>query len=95
MHFALVAYDKPNAPNRRLDARPEHLKYLESLGDKLLLAGPFLDEQGGMVGSIVIIEAENMAEAETTFRADPFYINGVFDSITIKPYRIGINNTKK
>lgn len=95
MQYALVAYDKPNALQRRLDVRPDHLKFLEGLGERLLLAGPFLDEAGNMAGSIVIIEADSLGEAEATFREDPFYINGVFDSVTIKPYRIGINNTKK
>lgn len=95
MQYALVAYDKPNALQRRLDVRPDHLKHLESLGDKLVLAGPFLDEQGNMVGSIVVVEADSLAEAEAALRSDPFVLNGVFDSMTIKPFRIGINNTKK
>jgi hypothetical protein len=95
LHYALIAHDKPNALQRRLDTRPDHLKHLESLGDKLVLAGPFLDEQGNMVGSIVIVEADSLVEAEAALREDPFVINGVFDSMTIKPFRIGINNTKK
>lgn len=95
MQYALIAYDKPNALQRRLDVRPDHLKHLEALGDRLVLAGPFLDEQGNMVGSIVVIEADSLPEAEATLREDPFVINGVFDSMTIKPFRIGINNTKK
>jgi uncharacterized protein len=95
LQYALIAYDKPNALQRRLDVRPDHLKHLEALGDRLVLAGPFLDEQGNMVGSIVVIEADSLPEAETTLREDPFVINGVFDSMTIKPFRIGINNTKK
>jgi uncharacterized protein YciI len=95
LQYALVAYDKPNALQRRLDVRPDHLKHLESLGDKLVLAGPFLDEQGNMVGSIVVVEADSLAEAEAALRSDPFVLNGVFDSMTIKPFRIGINNTKK
>lgn len=95
MQYALIAYDKPHALQRRLDVRPDHLKHLESLGDRLVLAGPFLDEQGNMVGSIVVIEADSLAEAEASLREDPFVLNGVFDSVTIKPFRIGINNTKK
>jgi len=95
LQYALIAYDKPNALQRRLDVRPDHLKHLESLGDRLVLAGPFLDEQGNMVGSIVVVEADSLAEAEAALREDPFVLNGVFDSMTIKPFRIGINNTKK
>ena len=48
-----------------------------------------------MVGTILILEAESYDEAKATFDRDPFMRGGVFDSVTIKPYRIGINNTKK
>lgn len=92
MLFALVAYDKPGSVERRMAIRPEHLKHLESLGQRLKLAGPFLDEKGNMVGSIVLMEAESLEAAEADFRRDPFVAQGLFDSITIKPWKIGINN---
>ena len=95
MHFAIVAYDKPNGLQHRMDVRPDHLAHLDTLGDKLVLAGPFLDDKGDMVGSFMVIEADSLAEAEATFGRDPFVKSGVFDSITIKPWRLGINNTKK
>ncbi|MDB5538658.1 MAG: YciL protein [Devosia sp.] len=95
MHYAIVAYDKPNGLAHRLAVRPDHLKHLETLGDRLVLAGPFLDSNGDMVGSFMVIEAESLEDAEATFGSDPFVINGVFDSITIKPWRLGINNTSK
>jgi uncharacterized protein YciI len=92
--YALVAYDKPNGLKRRMEARPEHLKHLEDLGDQLSLAGAFLDSEGGMVGSIVVIEAGSQEEAEATFRRDPYVTQDVFDSMTVKPFRIAINKTK-
>jgi uncharacterized protein YciI len=95
MYYAFVGYDRPNGLPRRMAARPEHLKHLESLGDKLLLAGPFLDDNGDMVGSLVVIEAESEKEAEEIFARDPFVSNRIFDSITIKPWRLGVNNTRK
>ena len=95
MHYAIVAYDKPNGLAHRMEVRPDHLKHLDSLGDRLLLAGPFLDDKGDMVGSFMVIEAQSQKDAEQTFARDPFVARGVFDSITIKPWNLGINNTKK
>ena len=95
MHYAIVAYDKPNGLAHRMEVRPEHLKHLDTLGERLLIAGPFLDDKGDMVGSFMVIEAESHADAVATFTKDPFVARGVFDSITIKPWRVGINNTKK
>lgn len=90
----MIAYDRPNGLKRRMDARPEHLKHLQDLGDQLSLAGAFLDDEGNMVGSIVLIEASSQEEAEAKFDTDPYVVNGVFDSMTVKPFRIAINKTK-
>ena len=95
MHYAIVAYDKPNSLERRMAIRPDHLKHLETLGDRLLLAGPFLDEKGDMLGSFMVITADSQEDAEATFGRDPFVKQGLFDSITIKPWKLGINNTSK
>ena len=80
---------------RRLEIRPEHLKFLDSLGDQLVLAGPFLADNGDMVGSIVVIEAETLEAAQGVFTRDPFMRGNLFDSITIKPWRLGVNKTHK
>ena len=78
MLFSLVAYDRPNSVARRLEIRPDHLKFLVSLGDQLVLAGPFLADNGDMVGSIVVIEAETLDAARDTFGRDPFMIGNLF-----------------
>jgi uncharacterized protein YciI len=91
MLFALVAYDRPNAVARRLEMRPEHLKHLESLGDTLKLAGPFLNDAGEMIGTIMVIEAESLEGAREIFGRDPFMANNLFDSVTIKPWKVTIN----
>ena len=92
MLFALIAYDKPNGLPERLKARPDHLEFLKSLGDRLKLAGAFLDPAGEMNGSLVVIETENQGEAEAAFGRDPYLQRGVFGSYEIRPYRIAINH---
>ena len=92
MQFALIAYDRPGSAHRRTEMRPEHLKHLETLGEALKLAGPFLDDSGNMIGSIMVIEAESLEAARAIFARDPFMQNDLFDSVTIKPWRLTINN---
>ena len=94
MLFALVALDAPNSVERRMAIRPEHLKHLDALGDKLILAGPFLDDKDQGIGSIVVIEAASLDEARAMFGRDPFMRENLFDQVTIKPWRLGINKTK-
>ena len=91
MLFALIAYDKPNGLPERMRIRPSHMQHLESLGDKLKLAGPFLDPAGEPNGSIMVIEAENQGEAEQLFGRDPFVAEGVFGTYEIRPWRATIN----
>ena len=94
MLFALVAHDRPNAVARRLELRPDHLKHLDALGDTLLLAGPFLADNGDMVGSIVVIEAETLDAAREIFARDPCMVGNLFYSVTIKPWKLVVNNSK-
>jgi uncharacterized protein YciI len=94
--FALVAQDRPGHVALRMEARPAHLKYLEEdLGDSLVLAGPFTNDNGEGVGSIVVIEAPSLDEARAMFARDPYAQRGLFDSITIKPWKLVFNKTVK
>lgn len=93
MLFAFVGYDKPNGLAHRMEVRPDHLAHLDSLGDTLVMAGPFLDANGDMNGSFMVIEAESQAAAEAIYARDPFVARGVFGSYEIRPWKIGINRT--
>lgn len=93
MLYAMIAKDAPGALQTRLDTRPVHLEHLNSLGKKLVFAGALLDAEEQPEGSIVIFEAETLAEAEALAAADPFVPAGVFASYEVKRWRIAINNT--
>ncbi len=94
MLFALVALIAQfGRPPSRNPARPS--EFLDTLGDQLVLAGPFLDDKGDMVGSIVVVEAETLDAAREIFGRDPFMQGNLFDSVTIKPWRLGVNKTHK
>ncbi len=92
MLFALIAEDTSD-PQKRLDARADHLKHLESLGDRVVLAGPFSSKEGVMNGSFMVIEADSFEEAEALYKQDPFMQRGVFASFSIRPWKLSINNT--
>lgn len=85
MLYALTCLDKPGALQIRLDTRAAHLEYLNASG-KATLAGPFI-EGGQPVGSLVVIEAEGMAEAQAFADADPYARAGLFASVTIREWR--------
>jgi uncharacterized protein YciI len=90
--FAVIAEDHENGLEHRLAVRPSHLKHLETLGDKLVFAGPFLDAGEKASGSLMVIEAADQAAAEAMVAEDPFVRQGVFKSYQVRRWSWGINN---
>ena len=88
MLFAAMCHDKPDGLSVRLATRDAHVAWLKGMGARVRIAGPFLDETGEiMQGSIVVIEAEDLAAAKATFAEDPYAKAGLFASVEIRPWR--------
>ncbi len=80
----------------RAAERPAHLDYLLSHQDKLLAGGAMLeDDLEGALGSVIIYDTEDRAEAEAFAAGDPFAKAGLFDSVTIQPWRKAFFNFEK
>ena len=96
MLFALICTDKPDSVAVRMQNRPEHVAYLKSLGDALVFAGPFLEEDGKtMCGSLVVIEAPSMDAARNIAAGDPFAKIGLFASVEIRPWLWAMNKPER
>ncbi len=92
MLFALICTDKPGHLQTRLDNRPAHLAWLESLGVNTKAAGPFLGDDGKPSGSLVIIAAETIEAARQLAAKDPYAIAGLFQTVDIRPWNWVVNN---
>jgi uncharacterized protein YciI len=96
MLFAAICTDKPGSLDKRKANRPEHLAYLKSLGDALVLAGPFTEEDGtSMNGSLIVVEAASLADARKIIDGDPFAKAGIFANVEIRPWLWSINRPSK
>jgi uncharacterized protein YciI len=92
MLYALICTDKTGSLATRKAKRPEHLAYLKSLGDKLVLAGPFTEEDGAsMNGSLIVVEAGSVEEARQLGAGDPFAQAGIFETVEVRPWIWSIN----
>ncbi|UAB88836.1 YciI family protein [Ruegeria sp. SCSIO 43209] len=85
MLIALIARDKAGALQTRLDNRTAHLAYIEETG-VVAQAGPLLDGDA-MIGSLVILDVENLAAAEAWAANDPYALAGLFDSVELIPWK--------
>ncbi|CUH86585.1 YciI-like protein [Phaeobacter sp. CECT 5382] len=82
MLIALIARDKPDHLQTRVDNRAAHLAYIEETG-VVAQAGPLLDQNGEMAGSLIILDVEDMATGEAWAAADPYNKAGLFEAVEL------------
>ncbi|TNJ45496.1 YciI family protein [Phaeobacter sp. B1627] len=82
MLIALIARDKPDHLQTRLDNRAAHLAYIDDTG-VVAQAGPLLDQDGEMVGSLVILDVEDMTAGEAWAEHDPYNKAGLFEAVEL------------
>jgi len=92
MQFLLVAYDGTDseAPERRMRARPEHLEKIAILkkNGEFLLGGAILDDDGKMIGSMIVYEFSDRQALDESLKKEPYINHGVWERIEIRPYHL-------
>ncbi len=86
MLFALIATDKPDALQTRMDNREAHLAYVAETG-VVEMAGPMLDENGQMCGSMIILDVQDLAAAQVWAKNDPYAKAGLFSEVTLRAWK--------
>ncbi|MDG6094563.1 YciI family protein [Acetobacter sp. AN02] len=87
MLFSITCTDKPGALATRMATRPDHLVYLNTWAEKFTFTGPMLDAEGRPCGSLILLNAEDRAEAERFAAGDPYAKAGLFESVVIRQLR--------
>jgi len=85
--FVLYCVDKPNSLELRMATRQAHLDYAGQFGDALKLAGPLLNDQGEMAGSLVVLDVADKAAAQAFTDNDPYALAGLFERVEVKGFR--------
>lgn len=83
MLFIVSGHDHEDGLQHRLAVRPKHRAHYEALGSDLILSGPYLDDKGDPIGSMIIIRRDTQAAAEAYAAADPFVVEQVFASVSV------------
>ena len=86
MRFALICLDKPGHLPVRTANRTAHLAHVDATG-VVEMAGPFLDDDGQMCGSLIILQVADLHAAKDWAAADPYALAGLFESVTIKAWK--------
>lgn len=86
MLVAVICTDKKGALEVRKTNREAHLAYIAETG-VVAQAGPFLDADGQMCGSLVILDVSDMDAAQTWAANDPYARAGLFSDVRIEIWK--------
>lgn len=95
MWYAIISEDIPDSLERRASARDDHLARLRRMVDegRLLIAGPHpavdAEDPGtaGFTGSLVVVDFDSLEDAKAWADADPYVAAGVYQAVTVKPFK--------
>ena len=76
--------DDDGAAELRQAHMGRHLAYIETILDRVLVAGPLRDTTGRIIGSCLVYDAEDFSEAERLLRDDPYHQAGVWQQVEIR-----------
>ena len=96
MWYAIISADVENSLPLRASAREAHLARLRELVSegRVLIAGPHpaIDAENpgeaGFSGSLVVVDFPSLEEAQSWADADPYVEAGVYENVTVKPFKL-------
>ena len=85
MPFVLICRDRPGSAEIRTANRDAHLAY--AADHPILIGGPLLDDEGAMIGSLLILDVAERAAAEAFAAGDREALADLCESVQIRPWR--------
>lgn len=89
--YVIIAYDgkDEDAINRRLASRPAHLENVKKLKEEgnYIHGGAILDNNGTMIGSIMVVQFKNRFDLDAWISRDPYVTHNVWKEVEIRPFK--------
>lgn len=93
--YLVYAHDgtDTDAPSRRMAVRPMHLAGADILkkNGNLISGGAILNEEGQMIGSVMILDFENRNDFDAWYAQEPYITQGVWQHIEVKLFRVAVH----
>jgi uncharacterized protein YciI len=88
--FFVRGMDGPDARRLRAELMGAHLDFVETHWKRIRLAAPVLGADGGLIGSMFILQGESLAEARAFLDAEPYVAAGVYARIEAQTIRAAL-----
>lgn len=92
LQYLIIAYDgtDTNAADRRMKVRPSHFDNARDLRrqNQFVTGGAILDDQGRMIGSMMVMQFETEDDLLHWMRHEPYITGDVWQNIEVKPFRL-------
>ena len=82
--------DHPGGMAKRTANRDAHEAYLDEHGDKIMVRGPLLDDDGTeSVGSLLLLDVPDLEAGRALLEGDPFHRSGIYRDAAFHRWRFG------
>lgn len=90
--YLVTGYDyiDEGALERRMGVRPHHLDGAAALkaSGNYILGGAVLNDDGKMVGSVMVLQFETDEELEAWKKGEPYITQKVWETVDVKPFKV-------
>jgi uncharacterized protein len=84
--FAAYCRDDSDTAALRQQHLAAHLAHVERVMGQIMLAGPLKDEEGSVVGSLIVVAAGTAEEARLLIEQDPYHQAGIWKDVRIERF---------
>ena len=91
--YLITGYDHTDegALKRRMDVRQHHLDGAQELRDNYVMGGAILDDDGKMIGSVMVLQFETEEELEAWKQREIYITAGVWETVDVKPFKVAFS----
>ena len=84
MQFVIKAFDGKGMLSKRMEVRPRHFEGMEKMKEHTLCAGGLLDDDGKMIGSLLVMEFPSRKELNEYLANEPYVVEHVWERIEVE-----------
>ena len=90
MKTAYLCYCRDSRQGRKIRQAElqQHLEYIESIMEQVLVAGALRDENDAVTGSVLIYDTDDREHALRLLKNDPYFTAGVWSDYDCKKMRL-------